>query len=114
MSQTLTMSRGNVRTIRIRVFNSDGTAADLTGKRLIFTAKESPTSGSNLISKSSATGGITISSPATGVGTMQLASADTSSIGIGSNLTCSIVMDDNPGNEVTIYKGIMAIEWGSQ
>lgn len=112
MSSTLSITRGDVRQITITVRNVDGTVLNLTAKRLIFTAKLDRDLAAYVFQKSSATGGIIITTPSTGIATMSIFEADTSSLNNGTVLQCVIRLDDNPGNPVTIYQGTLTINWG--
>ncbi len=72
----LEMTRDRTALFQITV-TQQGAVLDLTGKSLEFNAKEYLSDGTVLISKSSPSGGITISAPATGLALLQIDPSDT-------------------------------------
>ena len=109
-SNPQSMYRGDERTMTFTIVNPDGSAANLTGKRLIFTARTSRGSASSAFQKSSADGGIVVSAPLTGIATMVIDEADTSGYTQSITLAYSLTVDDNPGNKVTVATGSLIVE----
>lgn len=109
---TLTMTQGDVRQGTITIRDPDGTPTDLTGKRVILTAKLSRDQAAYKFQKSSAGGGIVIADPETGVGVFNIEESDTENLTDGTSLVIVIRVDDNPGNPVTVYKGTLVVDWG--
>lgn len=109
MNTTLTMTRGDVREFIITVKDPDGTATDLTGKRLTFTAKLDRNSSDVYIQRFSTDSGIVVSAPLTGIGVMTIESADTDNLPNNSTLVWGIRLDDNTANPVTVATGQLIV-----
>jgi hypothetical protein len=106
---TLTMTRGDVRDFTITVKDPDGSATDLTGKRLTFTAKLDRNSDTAYIQRFSTDSGIVVSDPTTGIGIMTLESADTDNLPNNSTLVWGIRLDNNPGSPITVATGTLVV-----
>jgi hypothetical protein len=104
------MYRGDEREMTFSVFNPDGTAANLTGKRLIFTARTQRGTTTFSFQKTTADGGIVVSTPLTGIATMTIEESDTSGFTQTITLAYTLTVDDNPGSKVTVATGTLVVE----
>ena len=104
MSFTLTMTRGDERSLSIAVTDSGGSAYNLTGKRLLFTARHKATT----ISKTTVSG-ITVTNAAGGLATVLLSPSDTSGFADRVVLACDLQTDDNPASPVTLASGTITV-----
>ena len=107
---TSTMYRADVREMTITIRNPDETPADLTGKRVLFTARTRRGSSAHYFQKSSDGGGIVISDPESGVCVMTIEAADTSSLDRTIALAYSVTVDNNPGQQITVATGQLVVE----
>lgn len=107
--KTDSMYRGDVRSMTFTIVNPDGTAADLTGKRLIFTARTKRGTSTYAFQKTTSSG-ITVSDPTSGIAVMAILAADTSSYDRSVTLAYALTVDDNPGNQETVATGNLNIE----
>jgi hypothetical protein len=114
MSTTLTMARGEVREFTITVKDPDGSATNLTGKRLTFTAKLDRNSSDVYIQRFSTDSGIVVSAPLTGIGVMTIETADTEDLPNDTTLVWGVWLDDNTANPRKVDGGqlIIAAEVG--
>ena len=103
---SLRATKNKTNLINFNVYQSDGTTPwDLTGGTLYFYAAL----GSILISKSSPSGGITITDAANGEATLQLDPADTSSFGNGLYAAdCELTLAVS-GKDYDVAKGSLII-----
>lgn len=108
--KTDTIYRGDEREATITVVNPDGTPTNLTGKRMIFTARTKRGTNSYAFQKSSTTGGIVINDPLLGIATMTILEGDTSSYDRNVSLAYSITIDNNPGAQITVATGNLNVE----
>jgi hypothetical protein len=105
----LEIVQGDSRTATITVIDpSTNLPFNLTGKRLIFTAKAHQY-GAVAFVKSSPGAGITITNAAGGLASMALDSADTLNYADTTILQCSLHMDNNPGNSVALAMGTLRV-----
>jgi hypothetical protein len=102
------MTRGDKREITLTV-TSNGSPLNLTGKRVLWAAKRSTLDAQALISKSSATSGITLTNPAGGIATVTLDPADTSGFPDTVVLQWDAQVDDNPLNPQTVDSGTLTV-----
>lgn len=74
MANTISIRRGDTRTITITVTDENGAAFDLSGYTMLLTAKVDPTQDDNdaIFQKTA-----TIAAPATGIGVVELTGTDT-------------------------------------
>ena len=111
----LEMVRGDQRDVIVPVVQVTGTstsAANLTGKRVIMTAKYDYTdSDANAVfQKTTGGGGIVVATATNGTATVTIDSDDTSGLpAMVTKLFWDVQVDDNPGAPVTVDKGVLTV-----
>src|SRR6266851_1575561 len=81
LSASLTIPLGDDAPILLTLLKLDGSAFDLTGATVLFSLKANPGDTAFVLQKSSATGGVVISNPATaGLATLTLNASDTAAL----------------------------------
>lgn len=106
MSFALTITRGDERTLTATV-TLNGSAQDLAGKALTFTAKRSA-NGSTVFSKTIGAG-IAVTNVAGGLASILISPSDTSGFADQVTLACDLQMTNNPGSPVTLDSGTLTV-----
>lgn len=111
----LEMVRGDQRDVIVPVVTVSGTttsAADITGKRVIMTAKweYDDTDAEAVFQKTTGGGGIVVATATNGTATVTIDSTDTSDLPPSVvKLFWDVQVDDNPGAPVTVDRGILTV-----
>ena len=107
----LTLHRGDTEVYTISLTNDAGTALDLTGLTITFTAKRRPTDSDldAVLSKSTADGIVVDDDPTTGIAVLTIDPADTEDLTDLRSLYWDIQVDDGAGDVRTPLLGLLAI-----
>jgi hypothetical protein len=103
---------GNTITLKYTIVDSSNVAVNLTSATLVFGLSRAKTlntfDGTSLVTKSSATGGITITAPTAGKFTVTLTASDTAALeGV---YYYEIKLTDGSGNVTTLVNGPLYIQ----
>lgn len=110
-TENLELRRGDTHVFDLTILNAAGTAMNLTGATVRFTAKNnlSDADGSAVITKISPSSGIVVTDAAGGLARLTLLPADTSSITQERVLYYDVQVTDGSSVVTTVLEGTLAI-----
>lgn len=108
--ETLTMKRGDDRTITLTLTDGNGNALDLTGASLWFYVYKAD--GSATVITKTVGSGITVATPASGIATVAISNANTASLlaaDLNVNLPFEVQYKSAGGSIATVAEGFLYV-----